>query len=84
MAEHIIGDLITAEGRTTKFGKVTDKPCPDCGRGEKPNMMHVRVIIDNTATIECPSCGCVMHVPKEEVEELRDLKGRIIKKPSHK
>jgi DNA-directed RNA polymerase subunit M/transcription elongation factor TFIIS len=81
MAEHIIGDLITAEGRTVKFGKATDKACPNCGHGETPNMMHIRVIIDNTATIECPSCGYSEHVPKELVEEIRDMKGRLVKPP---
>lgn len=81
MIEHIRGDMITAEGRSVKFGKETDIVCPDCGRGDKPNMMHVRVIIDNTASLECPACGCTMNRPKEEVEEIRDMKGRIVKLP---
>jgi len=80
-AETIVGDLITAAGRSIKFGKDTGIPCPDCGKGEKPNMLHVRSIIDNTASLECPACGCVMNRPKEEIEEVRDMKGRLVKVP---
>ena len=79
MSELIRGDVITKEGRGVEFGKATSIKCPDCGKGENPNMMHIRSTIDNSSTLECPSCGCTMHVPKEQVEEIRDIKGRIVK-----
>lgn len=77
MAEHIIGDVITAAGRTVKFGAALERDCPTCNRDK----MHIRVVIDNTATIECPSCGYYENVPKDEVIEMKDVKGRPIKPP---
>lgn len=79
MAELIRGDLITQEGRTVKFGKSTGRPCPICGDKENGGIMHVRSNIENTAQLECPSCGYTENVPSETVMEFKDIKGRTIK-----
>jgi DNA-directed RNA polymerase subunit RPC12/RpoP len=81
MAENITGDMITEAGRTVKFGRDTGIKCPACGKGEEPNTLKVRSLIDNTAEIECPSCGYSECVPAEQVSEIRDIKGRLVTPP---
>jgi len=80
MAELIIGDLVTASGRTIKFGNNTGIACPVCGKGDGP-YLYIRDVIENTANIECKDCGYSECVPAEQVTEIRDIKGRLVNPP---
>jgi len=80
MSETIVGDLVTVEGRQVKFQKETDKPCPSCGTDKNGRMLHVRSDIGGTAQLECPNCSYVENVPSEMVADLKDMKGRPIKR----
>ena len=75
-AENIIGEVITEGGRQVKFGKDTGRKCPACDK----NTLRIRADIDHTASLECPSCAYLEHVPSETVADLRDMKGRPVKK----
>jgi len=80
MPENIRGDLITEGGRSIKFGKDTGRNCPVCGRGDNPHTLKVVSMLENSALIECPSCGYSENVPSDTVVEIKDIKGRIIKR----
>ena len=77
VAENIIGDVFNEAGRQVKFGKDIGIICPVCGK----NNMHVRAVIENTATIECPSCGYIENKPAEFVTQAHDLHGRPLIMP---
>lgn len=48
--------LTTAAGAPLKFLRMLDEPCPDCGRGPKPNKLAVLFENPIQETVHCVSC----------------------------
>jgi len=86
MAENIIGDVITEKGRTIEFGKKTSFDCPSCNPtgAREDRKLYIRSNIENSVTLECPSCAYNVHKPisdvPEALESITDIKGRPIKR----
>jgi predicted RNA-binding Zn-ribbon protein involved in translation (DUF1610 family) len=60
MVENINGSVMSAEGRTVKFGADTGILCPQCGNQSKQTL-KVLSCIDHMEQIECPNCGYTDH-----------------------
>jgi len=85
MVENIYGDLISEKGRTISFDKKTSRTCPSCNpNGTRENrVLHIVSNIENSVTLECPTCAYQEHRPISEVPEsygsITDIKGRPIR-----
>lgn len=88
MAENIIGDTISREGRRVEFGDVTRIDCPSCNPTgtREDRKLYIRSNIQNSVTLECQTCAYTEHKPATDIPEamgdLRDIKGRPVRKNS--
>lgn len=53
-----------------KYKYITEITCPSC----KKDLLHVISIIENSATIECPRCGYLQHLPSNHLINLKEIK----------
>ena len=99
MVENIRGEVISAAGRTIKFGTDTGMLCPVCGNQSKSTLKVVNCI-DHMEYIECPNCGYADHRPERPPQPVAASpapapvskparvkpvsKKKVVKKPKHK